>query len=395
MPKASRRNPFFGFKHVCLFGLGLGGVDAEIRTGLTRFRGQSRKWLIHDLGRYSEQLSRVEEGSLQCDILVGQVNSVTHVERLRRLGKPVLDLNQDYSLPEWRTHRIDHRAVGRLGAEHFLALKHDNFAFLSLRDTRIEQLVWEGFREVLESSAERLTWIQRETEQMIEVKPKDRTLPYPSHGEKLASLPQPTALLVHSDGTSATVTTLAFFLGISIPEQLSVLGIGNMVPVCESCHPALSSIQLPGEKLGYLVGEHLESFFKGIALERFTRLPPLRVVQRQSTGLDAVRDPVVAKALGTMRSNATDRITISEIAAQLPVSKRSFNDRFIRVVGRTPREELERIRLGIARERLLATSHTVLHIALDCGFADVDTMVRAFKRHLGMTPTEFRRQGRF
>lgn len=95
-----------------------------------------------------------------------------------------------------------------------------------------------------------------------------------------------------------------------------------------------------------------------------------------------------------MRRNATNRTTISQLAAQLPISKRGFNDRFIRVVGRTPREELERMRLGIARERLLSTNQTVLHIALDCGFADVDTMVRSFKRQLGMTPTQFRKQNR-
>ena len=107
-----------------------------------------------------------------------------------------------------------------------------------------------------------------------------------------------------------------------------------------------------------------------------------------------MRDPVIAKALALMRSNATNRMTIGEIASHLPVSKRSFNDRFTRVVGRTPRDELERIRLGIAREWLISTDHTVLHIALDCGFADVESMVRSFKRHLGLTPTQFRKQNR-
>jgi len=394
MPKTTHRNLFSDFKHVCLFGLGMGGVDAEIRSGLTRFRGQSHKWLLHDLGRYSELLHQVEEGDLECDILVGHVNSTTHAERLKRLGKPVLDLFQEFDLPEWRTHSIDHRAVGKMAAEYFLGLRHRNFAYLALRDTRIDRLVWDGFRETLADKAEWLAFIQRETEQMIEEKPSVRIRPYPSHGEKLTALPQPTAMLVTSDGTANTVGTLAFFVGISVPEALSVLGIGNMGPVCESCHPALSSIQLPGEKLGFAVGGHLEAIFRNEPPDRFMELPPVRVVTRQSTGRDAVRDPVIAHALALMRRSATSRITIGEIASQLPISKRSFNDRFTRVAGRTPREELEQIRLGIARERLLSTNHTVLHIALDCGFADADTMVRSFKRHLGLTPTEFRKQNR-
>lgn len=230
MAKPSRQNPFSGFKHVCIFGLGMGGVDAEIRTGLTKFRGQSRKWLLHDLGRYSEELHRVEEGTLECDLLVGYVNSQTHAERLKRLGKRVLDLFQEYDLPEWRTHGIDHRAVGRMAAEYFLDLKHHNFAFLSLRDTRTDRLAWDGFREILAGKAERLVWIRREAEQMVEALPRERLVPYPSHGEKLAALPRPTAMLVNSDGTADSVTTLAFFLGISVPEELSVLGTGNMPP---------------------------------------------------------------------------------------------------------------------------------------------------------------------
>jgi LacI family transcriptional regulator len=394
MRKAPRKNPFEGFKHVCLFGLGLGGVDAEIRTGLTKFRGLSHKWLMHDLGRYSEQLHKVEAGSLECDVLVGYVNSETHAERLKRLGKPVLDLYQEFELPEWRTHGIDFKAVGQMGAQYFLGLKHRSFAFLSLRDTRTDRLVWEGFREVLAGKSERLVWIQREAEQMVEVTPKEQIRPYPSHGDRLAALPRPTAMLAHSDGTAASVATLAFFMGISVPEELSILGIGNMSPICDSCHPALTSIQLPGEKLGYLVGEHLKSFLEGDSLKRFSKLPPLLIVQRKSTGMDAVRDPVVAKALALMRHTATSRMTIGEIAAQLPISKRGFNERFTRVVGRTPREELERIRLGIARERLLSTNDTVLHVALDCGFADVDSMVRSFKKQLGLTPTQFRQQNR-
>jgi AraC-like DNA-binding protein len=45
----------------------------------------------------------------------------------------------------------------------------------------------------------------------------------------------------------------------------------------------------------------------------------------------------------------------------------------------------------MARERLLQTNQTVLHIAMDCGFANTESMVRLFKEELGMTPTRFRK----
>ncbi|MGC9452450.1 MAG: helix-turn-helix domain-containing protein [Oceanipulchritudo sp.] len=386
--------PFPGFKHVCLFGLGRGGVDDEVRTGLVKFRGQTHKWLLHDVGRYCEYLERVENGSLDCDLLVGNVNSEGLAERLRKIGKPVLDLMRMVEAPAWQTHWIDYRAVGEMGGRYLKDLGHRNLAFYTSDWGSAEQAIWEGFRGVLEKHAASLSIINRHQKVIRYFLPGEREESITWMSAWFPKMLRPLALLVNSDGHAATVAELAFFSGVSVPEELCILGIGDVRSTCETAHPGLSSISLPGEKLGYVVGEHIDRFFKGERVSEFLSLPPRQVVVRTSTDLSAIQDHVVAKAVAMMRREAANRVPIAEIIRKLPVSKRSFNDRFLKAIGRTPREELFRIRLEMARERLLQTNQTVLHVAMDCGFADTESMVRLFKESTGLTPTQFRRQNR-
>jgi AraC-like DNA-binding protein len=43
---------------------------------------------------------------------------------------------------------------------------------------------------------------------------------------------------------------------------------------------------------------------------------------------------------------------------------------------------------------MLQTDQTIFHVAIDCGFADTESMVRLFKESTGLTPTQFRKQHR-
>jgi len=392
MAGSAPRDPFADFKHVCMFDMGLGGVDADIRTGLSKFRWASHRWLLHDTQTFDGVRHRIEQLRLKSDLVIGHLTFPEQAHYFEDLGIPVLDLKMELDRPDLRTHTFDFQAIGRFGAEYFRNLKHRNFAFVSSSDHMPERRMWEGFRQVVEPYADSLVWIQRMAGLKIDVLPKPQTSSYTTHTEGLPGFPQPLAVLASSDRMAATVANASFFLGVSVPEEVSLLGVGNLEPICEGSFPTLSSIQLPGERLGYLIGEHVEQLFQGETPEQLAALKPIRVVERHSCGQDAVQDPVVAKALSLMRSNATRRITIGDIADLLPISKRSFLDRFTRAVGRSPREELQCIRLSLARGRLLTSDHTVMHVALDCGFSDADSMVRAFKKQYGLTPSQFRKE---
>ncbi len=79
--------------------------------------------------------------------------------------------------------------------------------------------------------------------------------------------------------------------------------------------------------------------------------------------------------------------SVAELARRMELSPRLFRDE----VGMTPAAWVESTRIAAAR-RLLESGHAPKQVAGECGFADDDTLRRAFTRHLGVTPAEYRKQ---
>lgn len=83
-------------------------------------------------------------------------------------------------------------------------------------------------------------------------------------------------------------------------------------------------------------------------------------------------------------------LTVVELAEQLHVSDRQLTRIFKTELGMTPAAYLESARLEVARNRLETTDDTLARIATVCGFGTVDTLTRAFRRALNVTPGEYR-----
>jgi len=78
------------------------------------------------------------------------------------------------------------------------------------------------------------------------------------------------------------------------------------------------------------------------------------------------------------------------LAAQIGVSQRSLSRLFRADLNISPADFVERVRIDLARRRLLETDENVETIALACGFGSLRRMDRAFARTIAASPTEFR-----
>ncbi len=72
------------------------------------------------------------------------------------------------------------------------------------------------------------------------------------------------------------------------------------------------------------------------------------------------------------------------------LSPRGFYRHFKEQVGRTPRQELIRLRVEAARDLLATTDLYVGEVSDRCGFPDAEAMTRAFRALLGKTPSGYR-----
>lgn len=86
----------------------------------------------------------------------------------------------------------------------------------------------------------------------------------------------------------------------------------------------------------------------------------------------------------------TDHLTVPDLAQHAHVSERQLTRIFKAELGMTPAAYIESARVEAARNRLESTDDTLQRVASACGFHTIDTLIRAFRRKLNTTPTEYR-----
>jgi AraC-like DNA-binding protein len=84
-------------------------------------------------------------------------------------------------------------------------------------------------------------------------------------------------------------------------------------------------------------------------------------------------------------------LDLEALARAANVSPRHFSRSFRRVFGETPYQYLLTRRLERARHLLRTTDRSVMEICLDVGFNSVGSFTTTFRRHVGVTPTAYRR----
>lgn len=104
-----------------------------------------------------------------------------------------------------------------------------------------------------------------------------------------------------------------------------------------------------------------------------------------------IRDPRVQKAIAIMDLPGEAHVSVGAIAAQLGLSERHFSRLFHAQTGTSPRDYLLAKRLRLAVWMLQHSLKPMTTIALECGFGSAAHFSAACRKHLGMTPSEFRR----
>lgn len=101
-------------------------------------------------------------------------------------------------------------------------------------------------------------------------------------------------------------------------------------------------------------------------------------------------DEAVRRAEEFMQQNFSGEVRLEAVAARIGMSPRNLVRRFKAATGHLPGEYLQRLRIGAARELLERGGMPLQRIAEAVGYEDLGYFRALFKRHLGMTPMEYR-----
>jgi LacI family transcriptional regulator len=327
------------------------------------------------------------------------IHGVITLFRSRRQARQVLatripTVDLDFTIPglvPWGVCN-DEAGVARTCAEHLFSRGLRHFGFVGWAAVADGISLWESqrqevFVETVKAAgfpASVYEWPRRAADRAWGREQKSLV-------RWLRSLPKPAGIMASNDQRARHVLEAARAAGITVPDELAVIGVDNDEVLCELSTPSISSVALDAETIGYQGAAMLDRLMSGRRIPRRPEMVvPLGVVARRSTDVLAMADPAVVAAVRFIDANIGRPIRISDVLASARLSRKTLEVRFRRALGRTPHEELQRRRLEKVKTLLQQTDWPLKQIARAAGFTYVEHLHLIFRRGVGMTPAKFR-----
>jgi LacI family transcriptional regulator len=130
----------------------------------------------------------------------------------------------------------------------------------------------------------------------------------------LRKLPKPIGIMCCNDDRGQQLLDACRRIDVAVPDQVAVVGVDNDEELCNLSTPALSSVDVNSERIGYAAAEILDQMISGKKFPGHEVLfSPSHVVTRLSTDTRAVEDPILARALRFIRDHANDDIGVDDV----------------------------------------------------------------------------------
>lgn len=200
----------------------------------------------------------------------------------------------------------------------------------------------------------------------------------------------PLALFCEDDHFARLACNVGLLAGIRIPEDLAVFGASDDV-IGRLGEPPISSIRLPGRKIGERAFQLIKRYWEGEAMpEERIQIPATELILREST-VGQCHEVALARTRREIELGALRGITFEELTASAGMSQKILRRRYAEAFGETPTAHLKRLRIEAASRLLKDKEISMTEIATACGFSSHGAFSNFFIRHAGMAPSEFRR----
>lgn len=287
---------------------------------------------------------------------------------------------------------FDRRSLSRLAARHFEAIGLEVAVYVGsiLRTGKQRRDSVAAFRrEVLALGIESLEFEIGEFEIYKNPNLLAGRGEVPALKHFLESLPKPAGLLAEDDYVATLVVETALRAGLRVPEDVAVLGQGDRTVAATAPVP-ISSVELPGEAVGYEAARRLNLWMKGKPPKpRRISLPCETIRVRQSTG-GMAGDLGIERARRYLDRHCVEGVTLEVLSAVAGCSEKTLKRRFrdlhgVEVVSWIRERRLEEARRLIEQEGL-----SLGEVAARCGFPSQSNFFNFIRRQTGCSPTELR-----
>ncbi len=288
----------------------------------------------------------------------------------------------------------DNETIGRLAAEHFLERGFRHIALFNFGNWWMETERMPAFARTIRLAGAQFHEIpyykhfSRQPTTAARLEPSAHRWLI----ESIRNLPKPAGIFAATDDLALDLLRTCGDAGVSVPEEIAVLGCDNGELICNFAPVPLSSVDPNLELQGYEAARLLDRLMDGKpAPAEPVLVPPKGVVTRQSTNILAVPHVPTARALRFIWEHYREPIQTPAIAAAAGMSRRGLERAFLKHLNRTVAEEITRLRVDHAKELLLNTEIKIYQVAERSGFANGMYFSKVFQQSTGELPSHYRR----
>ena len=351
-------------------------TELAVLEGIRETVGPGQHWEILVLtGGYEGILRQLAEMK-ELAGAIGDFVSDAWVQTLCVHGVKVVQLAHCSHMETVAAIAPDYEAMGRGAAQTLHSHGARAFAFVGAPGQYASNQLFEGFVGALSSECSRSSGTS-----MAQIR------------EFLRPQPRPLGLFAASDRLARFAVLAARELGWRVPEEVAVIGVGNVRLESLYAGVPLSSYELPGRELGRFAAQWLlqQIDAKGGAGGASFPRPAGLLHERQSslrspTGLD--------RALSYARSNLDQPLPVADLCRVAGMSRRSLENAMQSACGVSPAVYLQRLRQERAETLLRTTQMGIQAIARACGYLEPCVFSTAFRRWTGVSPSECRAASR-
>jgi LacI family transcriptional regulator len=362
------------------------GYDRQVLAGIGHYARYIKGWHFRSYAPWEEaRIARVlsewkPDGVITCD----RVWKQDVFEAVTGQGAAMVQVDAVGLQPPIPSVYTDNRAVAQIALDYLIGRGIKSLAFVgspSAQDLAQAQVMR---AMVSEQSLEFAVYngeIRRESD------------PACTFRDWLSKLSRRTGILAANDWFGLHIISECLDAGYRLPDDLAIVGVGNDQPWCELAAVPLSSVEVAAEKIGYRAADLLDRVFRGETLDMTPVLiAPVGIVSRLSSDMIAAEDPDMALVLRYLHDHAGEGCSIKDVLRTIPVDRRRMERWFRDNLGRSPLQELHRIRIAMVKKLLAETDEPMQSVARRCGFGSAKLMSRMFSRETGTLLSQYRRQ---
>ena len=200
---------------------------------------------------------------------------------------------------------------------------------------------------------------------------------------------KPIGVMCRDDHDAAVLLELCQEEGLQVPEEVAVVGVGDLESLCSFSTVPMNSISPNMDALGYQAASVLDQLMQGHTVPDVTVVPPGTLIRRFSTGCLALTDPRLKQAVRMIDARFDEALTMEEVAAAAGISRRQLYLLFRQEMRGPPHRYILDVRLEQAKKRISENVMPLHEVAQLCGFNTYRTLNRVFQQRFGMAPSKW------